>query len=99
MIQVDEKGGLVLFSVRVSPGAAKTRILGEHAGVLKVAVAAPPEKGKANRELAAFLAGALGVSRRAVAVVAGQASRSKRVSVDGVSMATLGEKLARLADA
>lgn len=97
MIEVDEKGGSALFSVRVSPGAAATKILGEYAGALKVAVAAPPEKGRANRELTAFLAGALGVPRRAVAVVAGQASRSKRVSVEGVSKATLREKLARLA--
>ena len=96
MIEVDEKGRAVLFNVRVSPGAAKTRILGEYAGALKLAVAAPPEKGKANRELAEFLAEALGVSKSAVEVVAGHSSRSKRVSVEGLSKGMVEAKRAVL---
>ena len=97
MIEVDAKGDAALFSVRVSPAAARTKILGEHAGALKVAVAAPPERGKANKELAAYLAKALRVRKSALAIVAGETSRSKRVSVEGVSAKTLEAKLTRLA--
>ncbi len=96
MIRVDEKSGAVLFSVRVSPGASKTRALGEHDGALKVAVNAPPEKGKANKELVAFLAAALGVKKGEVSVAAGEASRTKRIAVLGVSASVAGERLAAL---
>ena len=42
--------------VKVIPRSAKTRIVGTMAdGTLKIKVAAPPEKGKANQELLRFL--------------------------------------------
>ncbi len=99
MIRVDEKGSDVLFSVRVSPGAARTCILGRHAGALKVAIAAPAEKDMANRELTSFISESLGVSKAAVSVTAGRASRTKRVSVEGLSAEVAASRLARLADA
>jgi len=41
--------------VKVIPNSAKTEIKGEMAdGTLKIAVAAPPEKGKANATLLGF---------------------------------------------
>jgi len=43
--------------VKVIPRSAKTEIAGTMAdGTLKIKVAAPPEKGKANQELLRFLA-------------------------------------------
>jgi uncharacterized protein YggU (UPF0235/DUF167 family) len=41
--------------------------------------------GAANDALLVFLAGILGVSRRSVRIVSGEASRSKIVQVDGVT--------------
>ena len=42
--------------VKVIPRSAKTEIVGEMAdGTLKIKIAAPPEKGKANEELIRFL--------------------------------------------
>lgn len=52
-----------------------------HGDALKVRVAAPPVEGRANEELIALLAGALGVPRKSVTVVKGGASRRKTVSV------------------
>ncbi len=56
-------------------------------------VAAAPEKGKANAALIRFLAEALDVSRAAVTLVAGQASRDKVIEVAGVSQADLDRRL------
>jgi uncharacterized protein len=43
--------------VKVIPRAAKTEIVGTMSdGTLKIKIAAPPEKGKANDELVRFLA-------------------------------------------
>ena len=52
-------------------------------GVLKVKVAAVPEKGKANDELCAVLARHFNVAPRDVEVISGQTSTRKRVRVRG----------------
>ena len=96
MITVTAKEGAVLFAVRVSPGAARTRALGEHAGALKLAVAAAPEKGKANRAVIDFLAEALGVRKADVTVAGGETSRDKRMRVTGLDKGRVSGKLSEL---
>ena len=71
-------GGTTL-SVRVSAGASRTRIVGPHAGGLKLSVQAPPEKGKANAQARALLAEAFGVPREGVEIRRGGTSPKKLV--------------------
>lgn len=72
--------------VKVIPRSAKTEIAGEMAdGTLKVKIAAPPEKGKANEVLCAFLAAHYGVPRSAVTIVSGHSAALKLVRVEGAS--------------
>jgi hypothetical protein len=59
--------------------------LGEWEGRARIAVAAAPEKGKANAALAAFLAKLLSVRRRDVVVVAGHTSPLKTIRIERVS--------------
>jgi uncharacterized protein (TIGR00251 family) len=70
--------------VTVSPGAARSELVGRHGPGWKARVAAPPERGRANRALEEVLAEALGVCRDRVVVVAGHASRRKVVEVEGL---------------
>lgn len=75
----------MVLSVKVTPKAAKTEFAGTlDDGTLKVRVAAPPEKGKANAELCAFLARHYGVPRQNVTILSGETSHRKQVRVDGV---------------
>jgi uncharacterized protein (TIGR00251 family) len=67
--------------LRVKPGARMTAIIGIHGGALKLAVSAPPDKGKANRAVVQLLAKALGVPSSAVTIAAGDASQDKVVDV------------------
>jgi uncharacterized protein (TIGR00251 family) len=67
--------------LRVKPGAKRDAIVGAHGGALKLAVAAPPEKGKANRAVIRLLARALGLAPEAVILVAGESSQDKVVLV------------------
>ena len=85
------------FQVKVQPGARATGAKGEHAGALKVAVAAAPEKGKANDALVRWLAEALGVGRADVAIVAGETARLKSVVVRGIDAGALAARLEALA--
>ena len=70
--------------VWVQPGSSRDRIAGRHGDAVKVAVSAPPEKGKANKAVAAVLAKALGLRKSAVRVVSGMTARDKMVEIDGV---------------
>jgi uncharacterized protein YggU (UPF0235/DUF167 family) len=53
--------------------------------LVRVWVTAPPVDGAANAAVEAALAEALGVAKRAVAVVRGQGGRTKQLRVDGLS--------------
>ena len=82
------------ISVRVHPGAARSEIAGFTDGVLRVRVAAPPVRGKANNELIALLSRALGVDKGRINIVLGHTSRSKLVAVVGLSREEAVKRLA-----
>ena len=67
--------------------------MGRHGSGWKARIAAPPERGKANRALEELLAAALGVRRDRVAVVAGQTARRKVVEVEGLEAPEVGRRL------
>jgi uncharacterized protein len=66
--------------------------------VLRVRVAAVPDKGKANAAVIALLGKALGIPRSSIAVTAGETSRFKTVAIAGDG-AALAARLATLAGA
>ena len=72
------------ISLRVYPNAARNEVVFIN-GVLQVRVAAPPVKGKANKELITFLSQVLGVGKAALAIIKGHTSRSKVIAIDGLS--------------
>jgi len=74
----------VVITVRVIPRAGRSGVAGTRDGALLVRLNAPPVEGAANNELVEVIADALGVARRAVTIVAGERSRTKRVRVAGV---------------
>jgi len=82
-------GSEARISLRVSPNAPKNEVVGFSDGILRVKIAAPPLKGKANRELVAFLSRLLGVSQSSLAIIRGHTSRSKTVAVSGLSQQEL----------
>jgi uncharacterized protein (TIGR00251 family) len=85
-----------VVGVRAQPGARKNGIVGVHHGLLKVAVTAPADKGKANEALKNVLAEVLGVKRSHVELIAGRTSREKKFLIRGVAAAELAGKLAEL---
>ena len=72
--------------LKVVPGASRSKIVGYLGDALKIQVAAPPERGKANASVEALIAVTLGVSKSAVAVVSGAASPRKVVLVKGITL-------------
>lgn len=89
MIVLSDHAEGTVIPIRVQPRARKVGIGGEQGGALKVAVSAPPEDGKANREVLERLAEALGLRRPQLEMVSGLTSRMKKVLIRGVSRADL----------
>ena len=81
------------IELTVSPGAARSELVGRHGDGWRARVAAPPERGRANRALVELLAEALDVPRERVTVVAGQTGRRKVVEVDGLDAAEIDRRL------
>jgi uncharacterized protein (TIGR00251 family) len=75
----------VVLKVKVLPKSPKTEFAGTlEDGTLKVRVNAPPERGKANAELCAFLAKKYGIHRSNVEIITGETSAVKQVRLRGV---------------
>jgi uncharacterized protein len=85
MLEIQEREGAVIFSVRVQPRASKDDVSGEMAGALKVRLQAPAVEDRANEALVEFLAGLLKMPKSAVRILSGDRSRTKRLEIRGVS--------------
>jgi uncharacterized protein (TIGR00251 family) len=85
--------------LRVSPGAARSTVVGRHGDGWKVRVAAPAENGKANDVLVRLLAGWLGLPRTGVELVSGHTRRDKIVELSGIDEAEARRRLARAGEA
>lgn len=70
------------LKVRVVPGSSQPRVEEQADGTFKVHVAASPDKGKANAEMVRALAGHLGISKGAITIVRGHASREKVLKIE-----------------
>ena len=76
----ETKDSLIIFA-KIVPGSSKTSIEGLLDGMLKVKIAAQPEKGKANKELRSFLAKKLGVKKRDISVISGHTNPLKQLEI------------------
>jgi uncharacterized protein (TIGR00251 family) len=73
------------FLVKVIPKSSRTEFADYLPdGTWKIKIAAAPEKGKANKELCAFLAERLGVPQSRVEIVSGQTSPRKHIRIAGL---------------
>jgi len=82
------------LSLRVSPGARDTGVVGRHGPAWKLRVAAAPEDGKANAAVVGLLADVLGIAERDVEIVSGHTSRDKTVVLTGIESDEIERRLA-----
>jgi uncharacterized protein (TIGR00251 family) len=78
---ISGEGNALHLEVKAVPGASKTESAGVKDGRLRIRIAAAPEDGKANAELRAFLAKALGCSKGEVVLLRGERSRLKTLAI------------------
>jgi uncharacterized protein (TIGR00251 family) len=84
-LSANKDGESIRLAVKVTPNAGRNEITSFKEGVLQVRIAAPPEKGKANKELTDFLSEVLGVKKSSILIIKGQTSRNKVIIIEGMS--------------
>lgn len=73
------------LAVKAVPGASKSAISGWLGEELKIRVAAPPEKGRANSAVLKLLATELGIGIKSLCITRGQSSAHKIIEIQGLS--------------
>ncbi|HEX6884878.1 MAG TPA: DUF167 domain-containing protein [Planctomycetota bacterium] len=76
-LQPEPDGKAVRLTVRVQPNARRAAPAGSWNGLLKLAVPAPPEGGRANEAALALVAELFGLRPSAVTLVRGHSARTK----------------------
>jgi len=86
MIQITLDDDDVLLPLKVVPKSSRDRIVGELDGALKIAVAAAPEKGAANKAVCKLIAKALGLRVNQVQIDTGHGSPRKTLRITGTTI-------------
>ena len=72
-----------ILDLYIRPNSSRTEIEGLYRDKIKIRLASPPEKGKANKELMRLLSRVTGVPRDKIRIISGITSNYKRVCIDG----------------
>jgi uncharacterized protein len=96
VIVTDPRHGGIVVQVIAHPSAKRDAILGKRAGALRVAVTAPPEKGKANEAIQTVLSQAIDCKRNQITLVSGETARRKKFLIEGIAPDELNRRLAIL---
>src|SRR5687767_10449967 len=95
-IQIADHAEGCVLPVRAQPGARRNAIVGAQAGMLKVAVTAAPDKGRANEAIIEVLADSLNLKRAQIELVSGPTSRQKKFLIRGVTAAIIAGMIAKV---
>ena len=82
-----------IIKLIVKPHSAKNFIEGTYLDRIKVRIASPPEKGKANRELIKFISEKLEIPKKNIKIISGEKSHTKVLEITDWSSDNLTLKL------
>ena len=70
-----------IIKLIVKPNSAKNFIEGAYLDRIKIRIASPPEKGKANRELVKFISEKLEIPKKNIKIISGEKSHIKVLEI------------------
>lgn len=86
----------VLLPIKVQANAGRNAVTGVHGGRLKLAVSAPPEKGKANRAVLELLAELLEVRPNRLFLLRGLTSSEKAVLIADATLEQVCDRIRKV---
>ena len=88
--------GEIVIDIVAQPRSSRRDVVRAGPQGLVIAINSPPDKGKANEELIAYLAKELRVPRAAVMIIRGAASRKKSIRIITHEPARIASRLRRI---
>jgi hypothetical protein len=93
IIQLTEKHGGIVLSVKVVPGSSRDAVAGEYGGGIKLKVTKAPHAGEANHAVVALLAETLEIAQAGIEIIRGHGSPRKEVLIRGLSADLIRDRL------
>lgn len=87
-----EKDNDLICKIKVTPNSSKNEIIGWENDVLKVKIKAPPEKGKANKELIHFFSKIFDIPKSRIEILQGDSSRTKTICLKETKIDKVNER-------
>ncbi len=85
MIKTREMDGGIVIPVKVQPNSSKEGVMGVHAGQLKVAVNAPPDRGRANKAVIKVLAKWMAIKSANIYLIHGEKTKDKEIFLKNIT--------------
>ncbi|MCK4240393.1 MAG: YggU family protein [Candidatus Atribacteria bacterium] len=89
-------GNDIVIKVKIVPGSSKDKIIGIYNDALKIAIAAPPVEGKANKKCIAYLAKCFDIAKSKIEIISGQTSKNKLIKINDVSQKDFLDKIEKI---
>lgn len=89
-------GNDIIIKVKIVPGSSKNKIIGAYNDALKIAIAAPPVEGKANKKCITYLAKYFDVAKSKIEIISGKNSKNKLIKIYDISQKEFLGKLEKI---
>jgi len=87
---------LTRISIKVQPNAGRNQVVDFNNDIWKIKIAAPPDKGKANKEIIEFISDILGLRKDNITILKGETSHNKLIAITGINEEEVKAKLETL---
>ncbi len=78
-------GNNIIIKSKIIPNSSKDRIMGIYNNALKIAIAAPPVEGKANKKCISFLAKYFDIAKSKIKIISGINSKGKLIKINDIN--------------
>ncbi|MBU4510559.1 YggU family protein [bacterium] len=89
-------GNDLIVKIKIIPGSSKNKIVGIYNNALKIAIAAPPVEGKANKKCIAYLAEYFDIAKSKIEIISGQTSKNKLIKIYDITQEIFLEKIEKI---
>ena len=89
-------GNNIIIKSKIVPNSSKDRIMGIHNNALKIAIAAPPVEGKANKKCISFLAKYFDIAKSKIEIISGINSKDKLIKINDINSKEFLDKVKKI---
>ncbi|HBY57060.1 MAG TPA: YggU family protein [Candidatus Atribacteria bacterium] len=89
-------GNNIIIKLKIIPNSSKDKIIGIHNSALKIAIAAPPVEGKANKKCISFLAKYFDIAKSKIEIISGINSKNKLIRINNINPKEFLDKIEKI---